>query len=166
MPGSASRLADFMPYRMAITSNAVSCHISHEYGERFGLKIPEWRIMAILGDTGPLTQRDLVGYTLMDKVAVNRACKALEDRGWLQRSPNAADGRSHHLELTDEGRAIYSEIWPQARAAYDRIFAVLSPREIERLRELLSKLLQSVRTVSARAPVADHGSAAESHPYR
>jgi DNA-binding MarR family transcriptional regulator len=147
MPGSNSRLTSFLPYRLAITSNAVSGLIAREYGARFGLRIPEWRIMAILGDSGPLTQRDLVQATLMDKVAVNRACRVLDDRGLLQRSPNAADGRSHHLELTAAGRAIYDQIWPQALAVYEEIFAVLSPDETETMRALLTKLLQSVRQI-------------------
>ena len=151
MHGSNSRLAGFLPYRMAITSNAVSGLIADDYGAQFGLKIPEWRIMAVLGDAGPLTQRDLVRATLMDKVAVNRACKALDDRGFVRRSPNASDGRSHHLELTEGGRAVYEQIWPQAYAAYERIFAALNPRETERLREILDKLLQSARHVDVEA---------------
>ncbi|WP_225008445.1 MULTISPECIES: MarR family winged helix-turn-helix transcriptional regulator [Novosphingobium] len=147
MPGSQTRLADFVPYRMAITSNAVSGLIAGEYRNEFGLKIPEWRIMAVLGDAGQLTQRDLVRSTLMDKVAVNRACKVLEERHLVQRSPNAADGRSHHLELTVEGRAMFDQIWPQALDIYEKIFTVLSPREIEKLRSLLDKLLASVRAM-------------------
>jgi DNA-binding MarR family transcriptional regulator len=145
MQSANSRLAGFLPYRMAITSNAVSGLIADDYGEQFDLKIPEWRIMAVLGDTGAQTQRDLVRATLMDKVAVNRACKALDERGFVRRSPNASDGRSHHLELTEEGRAVYEQIWPQAYRAYERIFAVLSAKEAAALRDLLDKLLQSVR---------------------
>ncbi|MDK4806742.1 MAG: MarR family winged helix-turn-helix transcriptional regulator [Novosphingobium aromaticivorans] len=140
-----SRLAEFLPYRMAITSSAVSGAIANEYRAQFGLKISEWRVMAVLGDAGALTQRDLVGATQMDKVAVNRACKVLEDRGLLQRSPNVADGRSHHLELTAQGREIHARIWPQAQEIYEDIFAVLTPREVERLRGLLDKLLGAVR---------------------
>lgn len=151
MPDPKGRLAHFLPYCMAVTSNAVSSHIAEDYGERFGLKIPEWRIMAILGDTGAQTQRDLVRATLMDKVAINRACKALDDRGYLQRRANAADGRSHHLELTEGGHAIYEQIWPQAYGAYEKIFAVLTPRDTERLTELLQKLMQSVRSIEADA---------------
>lgn len=149
MPSKQTRLSDFVPYRMAITSNAVSGLIAGEYRSEFGLKIPEWRIMAVLGDAGPLTQRDLVRSTLMDKVAVNRACKVLEDRNLVQRSPNEADGRSHHLELTEAGRAMYTEIWPQAVSTYERIFAALSPRETEKLRTLLDKLLKAVRTIES-----------------
>lgn len=144
---SNSRLAGFLPYRMAITSNAVSAHIADDYGKLFDLKIPEWRIMAILGDTGALTQRDLVLATLMDKVAVNRACKVLDERGLLRRSPNEADGRSHHLELTEAGQAMFERIWPQAHAASERIFTALTAREAATLRDLLDKLLQSVRQI-------------------
>jgi len=142
-----TRLSDFIPYRLAITSNAVSGLISGEYHSEFGLKIPEWRIMAVLGDAGPLTQRDLVHATLMDKVAVNRACKMLEERYLVARSPNAADGRSHHLWLTEAGRAMYDRIWPNALATYERIFAALTPAETAKLRVLLDKLLGAVRSI-------------------
>lgn len=142
-----TQLSDFIPYRLAITSNAISGRISGEYHSEFGLKIPEWRIMAVLGDAGPLTQRDLVGATLMDKVAVNRACKMLEERALVARSPNAADGRSHHLELTLAGRALYDKIWPHAFATSEKIFAALTPGETLKLRSLLDKLLAAVRNM-------------------
>ena len=70
--------------------------------------------MAVIGDSGPQTQRDLVVTTRMDKVAVNRACKELEDRGLAARTANERDGRSHHLELTAAGKAMHGEIMPIA----------------------------------------------------
>ena len=147
MLSTNSRLAGFLPYRMSITSNAVSGLIAGDYGDRFGLTIPEWRIMAVLGEAGVMTQRDLVRATLIDKVAINRACKSLDDRGLVARSPNAADGRSHHLQLSGAGRTMHDEIWPLAYADYKRIFAVLSEAEAETLRALLDKLLDQVRNL-------------------
>ena len=91
MPASQTRLTDFLPYLLSITSNAVSDRIADQYRAHFGLKIPEWRVMAVLGDLGARTQRALVEATRMDKVAVNRACKVLEHRELLARRPNAAD---------------------------------------------------------------------------
>src|SRR5690606_15667461 len=67
-------LAEFLPHQLSLASDAVSTRIAMEYRARFGLSIPEWRAMAVIGDYGPLTQRDLTQLTLMDKVAVNRAC--------------------------------------------------------------------------------------------
>ena len=134
-------LSEFLPYQLSITSNAVSGRIALEYRQRFGLSVPEWRVMAVLGDAGPLTQRDLTRLTLMDKVAVNRACKVLEERGLVSRSPNARDGRSHHLELTAQGRAMFDEIMPLALDMEKRLFACLSRGETEALKASLGKLL-------------------------
>lgn len=107
-------LAEFLPYQLSITSNAVSDLIARSYRGRFGLKIPEWRLMAVLGELASATQRELVAATAMDKVTVNRASKALEDRGLIGRAPNVADGRSHHLALTATGRELYDQIVPLA----------------------------------------------------
>ena len=106
----AQRLADFLPYQLSVASNAVSTRIAEQYRKRFALKTTEWRIMAVLGDSGPTTQRELSQATLMDKVPVNRACKTLESRGLAARTPNESDGRSHLLELTAEGRAVHTGI--------------------------------------------------------
>jgi DNA-binding MarR family transcriptional regulator len=146
-----SRLADFLPYRLSTTSNAVSGRIAQEYRSRFGLSVPEWRVMAVLGDAGAMTQRELTQHTVMDKVAVNRACKVLEDRNLIRRSPNESDGRSHHLELTEEGCAMHGQIWPQAVDIYEKIFASLTPRETERLRAILDKLMGAVKAIEGGA---------------
>ncbi|MGX7896706.1 MarR family winged helix-turn-helix transcriptional regulator [Tsuneonella sp. HG222] len=139
-----ARLTDFLPYRLSTTSNAVSGRIAEEYRVRFGLSIPEWRVMAVLGDTGAMTQRDLTRMTLMDKVAVNRACKVLEERGLAARQPNTSDGRSHLLELTAEGRAMHGDIMPLALEMERRLFASFSDEEVEIFRTLLGRVRAEV----------------------
>ena len=139
-----ARLTDFLPYRLSTTSNAVSGRIAQEYRTRFGLSIPEWRVMAVLGDAGAMTQRDLTRMTLMDKVAVNRACKVLEERDLAARQPNTSDGRSHLLELTAEGRAMHGEIMPLALEMERRIFAGFSDEEVELFRSMLGRVRAEV----------------------
>lgn len=146
MPNKISRLADFLPYLLSITSTAVSHRIADEYATRFGIKIPEWRVMAVLGDAGALTQRQLVGATLMDKVAINRACKALAVRGLAERSPNSLDGRSHHLELTKAGYALHMQIMAIALDMEARLFAVFEGDERELFKAMLQRLRERVRT--------------------
>ncbi len=142
MSAKQPRLADFLPYLLSVTSNAVSDSIADEYRARFGLKIPEWRVMAVLGDSGEHTQRELVNATRMDKVAVNRACKVLEERGLIARSPNASDGRSHHLELTPAGRAVHGEIMPLALDMERRLFTALSSAERRTFQDLLARIYE------------------------
>ena len=139
----AKRLADFLPYQLSIASNAVSTRIAEQYRKRFALKTTEWRIMAVLGDSGPTTQRELSQMTLMDKVPVNRACKTLESRGLAERKPNAKDGRSHLLELTAEGRAVHAGIMPLALAIEEEIFSVLNEVEQSQMRDMLSRLREN-----------------------
>lgn len=143
------RLADFLPYMLSVTSNAVSGRIALEYRSRFGLRVPEWRVMAVLGDAGSLTQRELTALTLMDKVAVNRACKELEERGLAWRQPNSRDGRSHLLELTDDGRRMHGEIMPLALEMERRLLANFSEEEIAAFKSLLVRMKQEVRDLHA-----------------
>ncbi len=144
-----TNLDDFIPYQLSTASNAVSDLISNEYKSRFGLKIPEWRVMAVLGSRGASTQRHLVEATLMDKVTVNRAVKTLVDRELLDRSPNNADGRSHHLVLSQTGRDLYDQIMPAAEVMEKKIMTVLSPDDQRQLSEMLAKIKQSADDIAA-----------------
>jgi DNA-binding MarR family transcriptional regulator len=146
---TSHRLNEFVPYLLSITSNAVSNRISMEYRQRFGLSVPEWRVMAVLGDSGPLTQRDLTRMTVMDKVAVNRACKVLEERGLAARQPNAQDGRSHLLELTESGHQIHDEVMPLALEMERRLFSRFTREEVIEFRRLLDRVRSEVNDLDA-----------------
>ncbi len=143
-------LSEFLPYQLSITSNAVSDLIARRYQGRFGLKIPEWRLMAVLGERASATQRELGDATAMDKVTVNRASKALVDRGLLGRAPNAIDGRSHHLALTDMGRELYDQIVPLALSVEGVLAEVLSKDEAELLAEIMQKLRARVADIEGK----------------
>ena len=151
MTDASLRLADFLPYQLSITSNAVSDLIARSYRTRFGLKIPEWRLMAVLGEIESATQRELVSATAMDKVTVNRATKALDNRGLVGRAPNKADGRSHHLMLTEAGRALYEEIVPEALAIENQLVSVLGVGDAAKLSETLENLCKVVGELDKRA---------------
>ena len=142
------KLDDFIPYQLSTASNAVSDLIAREYKSRFGLKIPEWRVMAVLGTRGASTQRHLVEATLMDKVTVNRAVKTLVDRAILDRSPNSADGRSHHIELSATGRELYEQIMPAAQAMEKKIMAVLDKQQLSALSDMLARVKASADSIA------------------
>jgi DNA-binding MarR family transcriptional regulator len=140
MPQPKLTLSEFLPYQLSITSNAVSDLIARSYRGRFGLKIPEWRVMAVLGERATATQRELCAATAMDKVTVNRASKELVERGLVERAPNATDGRSHHLALTTVGRELYAQIVPLALSVEADIEAILGSEEAKALEAMLAKL--------------------------
>jgi DNA-binding MarR family transcriptional regulator len=149
------QLSGFLPYQLSIASNAVSDLIAERYRKRFGLKVTEWRIMAVLGDAQlrgvRLTQRDLTEATLMDKVAVNRACKVLEERGLVARVANERDGRSHLLELTGDGEAIHREVMPLAKTTERELFEGFDADEEAALRAMLEKMRARAGALAAAA---------------
>ena len=97
-------LEEFLPYRLAVLAHTMSRELSGVYGERFGLSIPEWRILANLGRFGPLYAGELAERSSMDKPKVTRALQRLEAGGLLRRAIDADDRRQVRLALTRRGR--------------------------------------------------------------
>jgi DNA-binding MarR family transcriptional regulator len=146
MPSSARRrlrLQDYLPYRLSVASNAVSRLIARAYESQFGLRNAQWRLLAVLADEGPLTQRMLCDRTIMDKVSVMRAAQGLLRRGLVRRLPNAEDGRSHRLIMTGSGRRLYARIAPLALAYEAQLLAGVGSRDIVRFERLLRRLEQA-----------------------
>ncbi len=134
------RLQDFLPYRLAITSNRVSRMVARAYRARFGLSLWEWRVIAILGEGEPITAQDLGDAAAMDKVTVSRAVKALSERGLIARTAHDRDRRARLLDLTDEGWSVYEEIAPIALAAEAQLLDGLSEEECRILADLLERI--------------------------
>jgi DNA-binding MarR family transcriptional regulator len=134
------KLDAYLPYRLSVASNAVSGLIARAYQDRFGLSIPQWRLVCVLAEDGALTQGAIVSRTGMDKVTVSRATQGLAQRHLVGRSEHHADGRSHVLALSQEGRRLYAEVAPLALAYEAALIAGLAPKEVDQLKRLLMRL--------------------------
>lgn len=134
------RLDAFLPYQLSVTSNAVSSAIARTYEVMFGLRVPEWRLIAVLAEEDGVTQQALVARTEMDKMTVSRAAQALAARGLVTRVKHGTDKRSHTLALSADGRALYAQIAPKALELETRLLEQFSAREVEQLKKTLAKL--------------------------
>jgi DNA-binding MarR family transcriptional regulator len=130
----------FMPYRLSVLTNRVSSAIARHYSQRFSLSIPEWRVIAVLGQTPGLSSREVAERTAMDKVQVSRAVQSLLKARRVARVAHARDGRVAHLSLSARGQAIYNEVVPLALALEEQFLSVLSPEERKAFDALLAKL--------------------------
>lgn len=134
------RLDDFLPYRLSVVSNAVSDAIASTYRALFGLRIPEWRLIAVIAGGQGMTSQALGRATRMDKVTVSRAAAALAKRGLVDRRPHPADQRSHLVALTPAGRALYEQVAPKALEMEARIFGGLSAQERALFRDVIARI--------------------------
>ena len=134
------RLDAFLPYRLSFTSNLVSEAIARAYESLFGLKIPEWRLVAVIAEHAGITQQAIGLRTRMDKVTVSRAAIALTDRGLISRRPNPEDRRSHGLVLTAAGRRLYADVVPKALELEARVFGGFTAAELEVFTAMLRRI--------------------------
>jgi DNA-binding MarR family transcriptional regulator len=145
---SALRLDGYLPYRLSVASNAVSRLIARAYEDRFGLTIPQWRLIAVLAEDGPLTQQAIGTRTVMDKVTVSRATQGLVKRRLVERAPHDADGRSHHLALSKAGERLYGEISPVALEYEARLLQEFDPAAVAELKRVLLLLERAAEVLS------------------
>lgn len=140
MADASLSLDTFLPYRLSFTSNLVSGTIASVYEALFGLTIPQWRLVAVIAESGGITQQAIGQRTLMDKVTVSRAAIALADRSLIVRLPNAHDKRSHLLELSDAGRDLYKQVGPKALELERTLFEAIGESELAAFTATLRKI--------------------------
>lgn len=142
-------LEDFLPYKLAILSHTVSSLIAHVYDKRFGLTIPEWRVIAIVGRFPGLSAVEVAERTMLDKVAVSRAVTKLIKNGRLDREFADADRRRSILNLSEEGQKVHDEVAPLALKMEEDLLHGLSENEVSVLNSVIERLLARARLISA-----------------
>jgi len=133
-------LEHFLPYRLSVLSNTVSTALAGAYALRFGLSIPQWRVVAVLARSPGLSAASVAERTAMDKVAVSRAVAGLVASGRVRRVLAESDRRRSVLTLTARGREVYTRIVPYALEYERRLLSELAPAEQSLFNSLLSRL--------------------------
>lgn len=147
-------LERFLPYRLSVLSNTISAAIARDYGERFGLAVTEWRVLAVLGRYDGLSAVEVAERTAMDKVAVSRAVNSLLKSGRIKRGTHAEDKRRSVLSLSAKGRKVYDEVAPTALRYERELLSVLDREERAWLERILDKLVDEGHDALARAASA------------
>lgn len=146
---AAFRLEAFLPYRLSVASNRVSRAFARRYAAEFGLSIPEWRVLAVLGSYAPCSSNEIVERTAMDKAKVSRAVAGLVAAGLVERGDHAADQRLISLAFSPQGRRVYEAIVPRARAIEAELLEGLTGGERRELARLLGHLLARAESLGA-----------------
>ena len=154
-PPGAEKLSlqEFIPYKLAVAANRLSQSIGSLFEQKYGIQIPEWRILMALHSCGPLAPNEVVEHTSMDKARVSRAQRRLVELGLLAPSADPRDGRRLVLFLTRKGASMCDAIIPEARQTETWFLSVLSESERKVLDAVLSRLLE--RSMEARQPDKD-----------
>ncbi|MEQ9199728.1 MAG: MarR family transcriptional regulator [Rhodospirillales bacterium] len=142
------RLEDFLPYRLSVLSSRVSASLAEIYRERFGILIPEWRVLANLDRFAPLSAAALAQYSSLDKVQVSRTISRMVKAGLITRQTDPDDQRAVILRLSERGQKLFDQITPLALAWEAEFLCDLDPQEIALLDDLLARLEKKADQIS------------------
>ena len=135
-PMNKLQLETFLPYRLNRIAAAISQDFRTVYGPHHDLTIPEWRVLATLGQFEEMSAKAIGRHSAMHKTKVSRAVRALEERRWLKRRESEEDRREDILTLTALGRKAYRDIIPKAVAFERRILEEFGPQAMPLLAAL------------------------------
>lgn len=131
----------FLPYQLSVLAARVSNGFSELYQRKFGITIPEWRVVAHLSQAGSVSVREIHQKVDMDKSKVSRAASRLEAAGYVSKRINGTDRRLVELELTEKGRGMINELTPIARDYEAQVLAALGDQN-QGFRAALETLLK------------------------
>ena len=134
-------LFKFVPFRLNRLAAEVSAALSTEYHARYGLDIPEWRVLATLGFRDDACSAQYIAHcTRTHKSTISRAVTALMTRQLVERVENEDDRREFALRMTRKGKALYQELIPRLKRKEQDILSCLSEQERKDFERLLGKI--------------------------
>jgi DNA-binding MarR family transcriptional regulator len=142
-------LEQFIPYLVNVLASRLSRELAGVYEHRFGISIPEWRLIAHLSQHSNVSVREIYERVDMDKAKVSRAAARLETAGLIAKKVNKSDRRLVALQLTRKGRRLFSQIEPLALAYESEVLSSLPEQERSALRSALAKLLSEATIAHA-----------------
>jgi DNA-binding MarR family transcriptional regulator len=132
-------------FALAVTNRAV-LSIYRPLLEPLSLTHPQYLVMLALWDhqktstegTSPLSVKQIANALQLDSATLSPMLKRLEALGYITRSRSAADERTTHIELTDDGRALRERALAIPPAVVARLGVELA--ELEELRRVLTHI--------------------------
>lgn len=137
-------LQTFLPFRMmrlglqmADSGNKLS-ELIKEAGVAIGER--EWRVLAILGAYGGLTNSQVAEISCLDTSTISRAVKALSEIGFVFTRKSKKDRRRLLICLTPSGADYHDSITPKRIESGEKISSCLTENERAALFRIMDKL--------------------------
>jgi DNA-binding MarR family transcriptional regulator len=139
----------YIPAYLTQVGNKWARSSSHLYMRRFGIGINEFRVMVMVAIEPGINASRMCAIVGMDKAAIGRSIQSLEEKGILRVVPDAKDGRSRCVTLTDKGWEVHEEMRDLALAREKLLVSGFSPAEVLALISLLDRLRKNLAKVRA-----------------
>jgi DNA-binding MarR family transcriptional regulator len=140
-------------YLLGAISNMVDAAGSRLFRRAFGIGLGEARLVYVIGYEGALTARQASQIIGVDKGAMSRTVAALQRRGLLQVTVDAADARQRVIQFTAAGKRLHQRVMALALERERQMYAIFSDAELVTLSALLKRFRAHIPTVRTPKPL-------------
>jgi DNA-binding MarR family transcriptional regulator len=134
-----------------------SRRVHNERAAMAGVDISQlgYALLCRIQDEGPLSLHRLANLTHIDPSVVGRQVRLLEAAGLVARRPDPRDSRAVLVSATAKGRDVRRRMFEVFERHMLEVLSQWSERDVAKLAELLSRLVDDMRRV--RLPALDDG---------
>lgn len=100
----------------------------------------QWRVIRVLHEAGMLDASEVAERAFILAPSLTRMIRSLEERGFISKHKDQADGRRVLLKIAPAGERIIREVLPDSRKIYQDLENRFSRERMEILLELLNEL--------------------------
>lgn len=137
----------YLPFGLTAISNKIARSASRTYLRRFGVGINEWRIISNLRVWPGTTANTICQRCGLDKAAVSRSLKLLEDAGMVETDKEGGDTRGRNLRLTEKGDELHDRLIVVALQREARLLTGFTEFERSMLLSFITRLHANVPLV-------------------
>ena len=146
---------DLLNYRLSCLLASSGAMVIRLCEGRYGITRREWRLIALLAAHGAMSPSELARRAHLERARISRHITELVEKKLIRRVALAEDRRRAEVDLTDAGRALHDELFPQTARFNDEVLAALTPQELEVLDIALDKLTRRADSILAAKPVVE-----------
>jgi DNA-binding MarR family transcriptional regulator len=146
---AVAKPSDLLSSKVIRLANVLRRSSTLVYGRRFGLSQVEWRIVALVGEHGPVSLNALAELMGLDKGQTSRGVSALVARRLVLREYRR-EGRGIRITLSARGALIYDDLMTSALERNRVLLHGMSAAEKSEFFEILDRLTRLARTVLER----------------
>jgi len=111
----------------------------------FGVRSGQFMYIMIVCENDGLSQEDIASELKIDKSAVARTIKQLEDDGYVSRVVSKIDKRQYCIYAKEKAKNIYSRLAGSVSECENYITQDLTDIEVDLLNRLLDKMVKRIK---------------------
>jgi DNA-binding MarR family transcriptional regulator len=146
---------DLLNYRLSCLLASSGAMVTRLCEGRYGITRREWRLIALLAAHGAMSPSELARRAHLERARISRHVAELVGKDLLHRVTLAEDRRRAEVALTEAGRHLHEELFPQSVRFNNELLAALSPQELIVFDQALAKLTERADRILAARPVVE-----------